>query len=323
MTEVKEKHTRISPSWMTRFSAMVKYELLWNIRKKKFLGIIVVAFALTTLSLVVPVIMYNVMGLPIGQNPDYVIGAGTGIGGLAFFLFAVATVMNSISGEFESGSIVPLLTKPISRTTIFLGKLSAAFLTILAAYTVILVYFAIGGTIIYGPQNNLHLTLLPLVGNIFSTFVWIALVLAIGSISKSSLIAALVPFGIWLAFFLIAPIISVFSEQAWILTYMPGTGATGYIKGSTSQTPFVPGMAIATGTDAVGANLINYLLYPSAEVTFFKIRFVGAPQQSPFVELYTETLSFVLLRSILVTITYILVFLFISWFTLKRAQVLE
>lgn len=308
---------------MTRFSAMVEYELLWNIRKKKFLGIIVVAFALTTLSLVVPVILYNIIGEPISQNPDYVIGTGTGLGGLAFFLFAVATVMNSISGEFESGSIIPLLTKPVSRTTIFLGKLFAAFLTLLAAYALIMVYFALGGTIIYGPQNNLHLIFIVLIGNIFSTFVWISIVLVLGSLSKSSLIAALGAFGIWLATFLIVPMISMFSGQAWILTYVPGTGATGYIKGSVSQTPFVPGTAITTGTDAIGTNLITYLLHPSAEVTFFQIRFGGPPQQSPFVELYTEPLSFIILRSILVTIVFILAFLFVSWFVFKRAEVRE
>ena len=317
MTEVKEKHTRISPSWMTRFSAMVKYELLWNIRKKKFLGIIVVAFALTTLLLVVPKILQNITGEPLTQNPeDYVIGTGTGIGGLGFFLFAVATVMNSISGEFESGSIIPLLTKPVSRTTVFLGKLFAAFLTILAAYTLIMVYFAIGGTIIYGPQNNLHLVSLLLIGNIFSTFVWVALVLAIGSIFKSSLIAALGSFGVWLATYLITPIISMFSEQAWILTYVLGTGATGYILDVPSQTPFTPGMAVATGTDAVGTNLINYLLHPTAEVTFLKRLIGGSP-------LYTETLSLILFRSIFVTTVYIILFLFISWFIFKRAEVLE
>lgn len=316
MTEEKGRHTRTSPSWVTRFSAMVKYELLWNIRKKKFLGILVVAFALTTLSLVAPVILLNITGEPISQNPDHVIGTGTGLGGLAFFLFAVATVMNSISGEFESGSIIPLLTKPISRTTIFLGKLFASFLTLLTAYTLIMVYFAIGGTIIYGPQNNLHLISLLLIGNIFSTFVWISIVLAIGSITKSSLIAALGGFGIWLATSLIAPIISLFSEQAWILTYVLGTGATGYILDLPPQTPFTPGMAITTGTDAIGINLINYLLHPSAEVTFIKGFLGGTP-------LYTETLSLVLFRSVLVTTAYILVFLFVSWFTFRRAQVLE
>jgi len=317
VTEVKEKHCRISPSWMTRFSAMVKYELLWNIRKKKFLGILVVAFALTTLLLVVPKILQNITGEPLTQNPeDYVIGTGTGIGGLGFFLFAVATVMNSISGEFESGSIIPLLTKPISRTTIFLGKLLAAFLTLLAAYTVILVYFAIGGTVIYGPQNNLHLIPILLVGNIFSTFVWVAIVLSIGSISKSSLIAALGGFGIWLATSLIAPIISMFSEQAWVLTYVLGTGATGYILDLPPQTPFAPGMAVTTGTDAIGTNLVNYLLHPFAEVTFFK----GLLARSP---LYTESLSLILFRSVLVTTAYVLVFLFVSWFIFRRAEVLE
>ena len=185
--------------WKTRFWAVVKYELLWNIRKKKFLGVIVVAFALATLSLALPVLLSNMIGQPLEQNPDYVISTGAGIGGLGMFLFAVVIVMNSISGEFESGTIVPLLTKPVSRTIVFLGKLFAAFITLLSAYAILFIYMAVGGTIVYGPQNNLHLLPLSLLGTVVSTFVWIAIVLAIGTISKSSLIAALGTFGIFIA----------------------------------------------------------------------------------------------------------------------------
>jgi len=39
------------PNWITRFLAVVRYEMFWNIRKKKFIGMLIVAFALTTLSL--------------------------------------------------------------------------------------------------------------------------------------------------------------------------------------------------------------------------------------------------------------------------------
>ena len=77
--------------------------------------------------------------------------------GLAVFLFAVVTVMNNISGEFESGTIVPLLTKPVSRTMVFLGKLFATFITLLSVYAILFIYMAVGGTIVYGSQNNLHL----------------------------------------------------------------------------------------------------------------------------------------------------------------------
>ncbi len=308
--------------WKTRFWAVVKYELLWNIRKKKFLGVIVVAFALATLSLYLPVLLSNMIGQPLGQNPDYVISTGAGIGGLGMFLFAVVIVMNSISGEFESGTIVPLLTKPVSRTMVFLGKLFAAFITLLSAYAILFIYMAVGGTIIYGPQNNLHFLPLSLLGTIVSTFVWIAIVLAIGTISKSSLIAALGTFGIFIALTISSPIISIFTDQAWILNYVPGSGMTGYIKGINPQTPYTPGIAVSTGTDNIAANLINYALYPTSNVTFFNISaFMGQSQQ--MVETYTEPLSIVLVRSVLVALAYIITFLSISWYSFKQAQISE
>lgn len=322
MGRVEKKRVRTNPSWMTRFWAVVKYELLWNIRKKKFLGVVIVAFALATLSLALPVILSNVANQPLSQNPDYVVGSGAGIGGLGFFLFALVAVMNSISGEFESGTIVTLLTKPVSRTMVFLGKLFAAFLTLLAAYIVLNVYMAIGGTIIYGPQNNLHLLPISLLGSILSTFVWIGIVLAIGSVSKSSMIAALGAFGIFLGLFIGVPIVSMFSEQAWVLTYVPGSGASGYIKGLGQQTPFIPGMSISTGTDNIATNLINYILHPSSNVTFFKMGMFTHGEPS-IIELYVEPISFVVLRSILVASIYILVFSFVAWYAFKRAQVLE
>lgn len=312
---------KIGKNWKTRFWAIVKYELLWNIRKKKFIGVMVLVFALATLSLALPVILYNAVGQQLPQNPDYVVSTGAGIGGLGMFLFAVAVVMNSISGEFESGTIVPLLTKPVSRTMVFIGKLLAAFITLLSAYAILFIYMAVGGTIVYGPQSNLHLLPLSLLGTIVSTLVYIAIVLAIGSISKNSLIAALGTFGIFMALSISAPIISIFTDQAWVLNYVPGSGATGFITGTSSQTPYIPGIAIATGTDNIAANVINYALYPSSNVTFLKIGPILPGQ--PIQILYEEPLSLILIRSVAVALTYIFIFLLISWFAFKRAQVLE
>jgi ABC-type transport system involved in multi-copper enzyme maturation permease subunit len=312
MSGAEKKRFRTNPKWMTRFWAVVKYELLWNIRKKKFLGMVVVAFVFATLGLALPVILSNRMGQPLSQNPDYAIGSSPGAFG--FFLFALVTVMNSISGEFESGTIVALLTKPVSRTMVFLGKLFAAFITLLPVYTILFVYTTIGGTIVYGPQNNLHLVPLLLLGSIISTFVWVAIVLAIGSLSKSSLITALGAFGIFIALLISAPIISVFSEQAWVLTYVPGSGAPGLIKDLNPQ------ISLSTGTDNIAINLINYILHPSSNVTFYKIGlFIPG---MPTTELYVEPLSFVVLRSILVASIYILVLSFVAWYAFRRAQVL-
>lgn len=318
---------KTTPSWKTRFWAVVKYEFLWNIRKKKFLGVVIIAFVFATLSLILPVVLSKVVGQSISQNPNYVVGSGIGIGNLGMFLFAVVTVMNSISGEFESGTIVPLLTKPVSRTMVFIGKLFAAFVTLLSAYAVIILYMTIGGILVYGPQNNLHLVPLSLLGSILSTFVWIAIVLALGSVSKSSLIAALGAFGIFMALTLGASIISVFSEQAWILNYVPGSGATGYIKGVASDNPYALGLAVSTGTDSIAANIINYALYPLENVTYVKINLFTTGQPSSISELYTELyaepLPFVLIRAIGVAAAYTIVFLFLSLYAFKLAQVLE
>lgn len=303
------------------FLAMVRYELLWNIRKKKFLGMLVVAFVLATLSLFVPVILSNVTNEPLEPNPNYVIETGAGIGGFGFLLFAIVAAMNSISGEFESGSIIPLLSKPISRTMVFLGKVFAGFLTLVATYTVLNIYMAIGGTIIYGGQNNLHLLPLCLFGSLISTFVWIAIVLALGGLSKSSLIAALGTFGIWMGANIVTGIVSVVTEQAWILSYVAGSGATGLAEGiEVSTIPGIPitiSKPISTGTDTIASNLVNYALYPSAEVEFYK-GFSGFGQL-----LYTETLGFILLRSILVALVYVFAFSFITWYAFRRAEIKE
>jgi len=318
---VSREGSRTKPSWMNGFLAMVKYEILWNIRKKKFLGVLIVAFALATLSLAGGYIFSSITGQPMEPKPDFVVNSNLGLIGFAFLLFAIVTVMNSISGEFESGSIVPLLAKPISRTTVFMGKLFAAFLTLVTTYAFLAIYLSIGGVIIYGPQNNLHLVTLSLIGGILSTLVWVAIVLFFGSVFKSSLIAALGTFGIWLGANIIGGILSVLSAQGWILTYIPGGGTSGSVEGTATTQPFLG--AVATGTDNIGPNFINYILHPSWEVTFYKFSFGQGMNGLTREPLYSMPLSVVLLQSIIVALAYFIVFALIAWYAFKRAQITE
>jgi len=320
---VTKRETR--PSWITRFLAVVRYELLWNIRKKKLYGVIVIAFAIVTLELGLRFILGS---QTLEADPNFAINTGTGIGSMGFFLFALVTVMNTISGEFESGTIVPLLTKPVSRTTVFLGKMFAAFVTLLGAYTVILLYLAAGSTVIYGPQNNLHLLPIVLFGSIVSTFVWISIILAVGTLSKSTIIAVLVGVGLWLGLTIVGQIVSLLSGQPWVLTYLPGTGASGYAPNIPSSSPVgnigVPqGLQVITGTDSIGTNLVTYILHPDAEIEFYKFEIKPGSQFPNYAYLYTETLSVVISRAVVITVAYMLVFSFIAWFALKRAQVAE
>jgi ABC-type transport system involved in multi-copper enzyme maturation permease subunit len=284
--------------------------------------VLIVAFVFATVGLALPVILSIASGETLSPNPDYAVTSGAGA--LGFFLFALVIAMNSISGEFESGTIVPLLTKPVSRTTVFLGKLFAAFILLLVTYTILFVYTTIGGTIVYGPQSNLHLVPLTLLGNILSTFVWMAIVLAIGSLSKSSLIAALASFGVFIALFISAPIVSVFTGQAGVLAYVPGSGATGNLNVSQGNQITINASSVSTGTDSIAANLINYILDPSTNVTFSKLGSFTPGQQLPeMIPVYTEPLSLILLRSIIVATAYTVAFVVIAWFAFKRAQVLE
>jgi hypothetical protein len=107
--------------------------------------------------------------------------------------------------------------------------------------------------------------------------------------------------------------VSVFTEQAWVLDYLPGNGASGYIG-----THYELASIISTGTNSIASNLVTYVLNPFANVTYIKISSMFLPTP-----LYTEPLSLVLARSIIVAAVYILLFMFISWFALKRAEVLE
>jgi ABC-type transport system involved in multi-copper enzyme maturation permease subunit len=311
-------------SWTAKFLAVVRYEILWNIRKKKFLGMLVVAFAITTLFLALGHIANAFGGPPVEPNPDFAIDSIAGLAGFVFFLFAIVTAMNTISAEFESGTIVPLLAKPVSRTTVFLGKLFAAFLTLLATYCFLWIYMTLGGFVVYGPQNNLHLVPLSLIGALFSTLIWISIVLLFGTLFRSSLIAALGTFGVFLGTTIIGQIIALVAGQGWILTYIPGTGNSGFANGG-PPSQFAPtGTSVSTGTDSIGPNLINYLLHPSWEVTYYKINIGGiTPEQIQWIKLYSEPLSTVISTSIAVALVYFIVFVAISWYVFRRAQVTE
>jgi len=315
------------PSWKTKFLAVVRYEMFWNIRKKKTIGMLIIAFALATLWLAAAHIVNALGGPPIEPNPDFVIDTNRGLGGFGFvfFLFAIVTVMNSISAEFESGTIVPLLAKPVSRTTVFFGKLFAAFLTLLATYSFLMIYLTIGGFVVHGPQNNLNLVPLSLLGILFSTFIWISIVLLFGTLFRSSLIAALGPLGVWLGTNIIGQIIGVLAGQGWILTYIPGSGTSGFANGALPSQMGPTGNSVSTGTDSIGSNLINYILHPSWEVTYYKINIGEMARGRPFSgePLYSEPLSNVILTSIAVAVIYFIVFIGIAWYVFRRAQITE
>jgi len=316
------KSQSVKPSWFTRFWAIVRYELLWNIRKKLFIGVFIIAFIFASLNFVLPA-FYNVH-----ENPYFTMTFSAGT--LTFVLFAIVTSMNSISGEYEKGTIVPLLTKPVSRTMVFLGKLFAIFIVIVLTYLTLYLYSVVGGIIVYGPQSNLQLVPLNFIGDIIATFIWVAIVLAAGSISKNSLLTFLLAFGLYVALAIGGGLVGVLSDNPAVLNYVPGSGASGTLNVSggenitiTENVTINTLTGVSTGTDSIGMNLAKLALYPNSDVSFYYINRLQLNPTEPPRLLYTEALSLITLRSIGIAFVYITVFLFIAWFAFKRSQILE
>ncbi len=305
------------PSWFSRFWAIFRYEMIWNIRKKKFIGIIIAMFVIATLIIVLPAAISAYEGVKITKNPDFAITFGGS--GFVFILFAIATAVNTFSSEFESGSIVPLVTKPVSRTMIFLGKLFGAFVMLLSSYAILFGYVAGASALIYGPQNNLQYMPIIVFGSLMSTFIWVAILFAMGTISKNTITTVIVVIIMFLAFFFAAPIIGDLSGPSPALNYFPGTGAMGNILGTN--------VTVGSGTDNIGSNIVNWALYPSADVTYYKLNLtaVRAGERSiPTAGLvYTESTGFVAVRSVAVAAAYIAGLLAVAWIAFKRSQIME
>src|SRR5438093_13091157 len=240
-----EKQRRTT--WLSGFLSILYYEFLWNLRKKKIAGLFILVFAIVTLELALPPLLDYYNGVPLSPNSNVVFDFFNGLSGIFLFLIAVATTMNAISGEFETGSITPLLTKPVSKNTVFLGKLTASFLTLLGIYAFLTAYVTLGGVLIEGSQSNLQLVPLGLVGLTLATMVWASLVILLGTLSKSSLVAALGSFGVFIGVTIVGTILSSVYGQTSVLFYAPGGGANG--STGSCETFARSGTNFPTGTD--------------------------------------------------------------------------
>src|SRR3989475_13171080 len=122
-------------TWLTGFLAILYYEFLWNLRKKKIVGLFILVFAIVTLELALPPLLDYYNGVPLSPNSNVVFDFFNGLSGIFLFLIGVATTMNAISGEFETVSITPIMTKPVSHDTVFLGNITTSVINLTGIYT--------------------------------------------------------------------------------------------------------------------------------------------------------------------------------------------
>ncbi len=307
-------------SALTGFLAVLYYEFLWNLRKKKIVGLFILVFIIVTLELALPPILDYVNGVTLTPDPNSVTDFFS-VNGIFLFLIAVATTMNTISGEFETGSITPLLTKPVSKNTVFWGKIVASFLTLLGIYAFLTIYVTVGAVVIEGTQNNLQLVPLGLIGLTLATMVWASVVIILGTISKNSLVAALGSFGVYIGITIVAAVLGTVYGQTSILFYAPGGGATA----STTLCERGVGTTFSTGTDNLGYLLIQLVLNPNTVLNFCGVR-ISPGGRGEGVQLFTsssDAMSTVALRALGVSLAYTAVLLLVSWYAFRRSQIIE
>jgi len=308
---------------LAAFIALLYYEFLWNVRKKKIIAIFIIIFAIATVQLAFAPIADAVANPPqtLQANPTFTFDGIAALTGIFLFLVGVATTMNTVSGEFESGTIVPLLTKPVSKTLVFAAKIVGAVITLLAAYSFLVAYITIGGTLIYGPQDNLNVVPLGILGLTIGSMVWASVALTLGTLSKNSVLAALGSFGFYIGLLIGGTLIATGLGASTILFYAPGMGAAGTTGGCAGLTRG-EAQTFSTGTDSLASMLMRWVLNPGQVLNFcgFQFRASGNPTTTL---LSSDTFANVAFRDLWVSLVYVAGLLLLSWFAFRRSQIVE
>lgn len=128
-----------------KLKVVTKYELLKQIRRKRFYG----ALALTVLAVVLTIGLYQGLDLPrkIGIPESFIRQSGaelfamfvTGMGSFAIFA-AVFFAGDAIASEFERKTGYILFPNPVKRTTLVVGKYLAC---VIATATIIIIAYLI------------------------------------------------------------------------------------------------------------------------------------------------------------------------------------
>jgi ABC-type transport system involved in multi-copper enzyme maturation permease subunit len=132
-----------------RAAAVAGYTLLELSRRRVLLALVAAAAVLTAVIGIVPLILPGMDSTD--ERAVFVLGAFSRADGLAITLCAFAIGMTVINHDLNSGAIVAILAKPLTRLSYAAGKLAAALFTlvlvcaIFAAGSVLLIQLDGGG----------------------------------------------------------------------------------------------------------------------------------------------------------------------------------
>jgi ABC-type transport system involved in multi-copper enzyme maturation permease subunit len=170
----------MTPSMLSlaRTWAVARYELTWDLRKKRtyiVLGLFLFAafyfgYLFPTISGKLSTTGPNQLGVSTSSDLWWVL-----VHNLAFNIFVSGLfplfiggfiAADAIASEFDNGTIVPLLSQPVKRAEVYVGKLLEKVLLLLAVSILFTLLVIAGSEVAVGPQS--HLDMIPLV--VFAEF---------------------------------------------------------------------------------------------------------------------------------------------------------
>lgn len=316
---------------LSQLRAIFRYELLWNLRKKKVLIMTLIVIGTTSLDLFLPHLIGG------GESNPFFILENIGPRGIIMALLGVILAMNSISGEFEENTIIPLASKPVSRKMIYLGKLLAMLTILLLLYAGLNAYLIAGGRLLYGPQAGLNASILVLPFlTTLSTTVWIGITLLLGTGTKSSSIAAIGTIALLVAVGFGGSIVTAFSpESGHFLGYFPGGGESGRVPVEYKET-HKENLSVNMNTNGITQSFLLYSNKPLSKVTVIHYQvtsenlenFEPRENQPGFGSMMEKSIRTVDLsrtvgKSILVAFLYVIVLNFVSIRLFEKAGISE
>jgi len=285
--------------------AVARYELTWDLRKKRTYFIVgLFLFASFVYGYLFPIIFgksiaagQNDLGIVFGRGLWWVeaiyLAFNTFVTGLFSLLVGGITAADSLASEFDRGTIVPLLSQPVTRLELYAGKFLEKVLLMLAVSVFFTLLVLAGSEASVGAQAQLNMFPLLVLAEFGAFLEFAALAFFFGSFARSgamvlgilialgfgitvSLLLLGVRFGLQEVMFLV-PLANagfLFSVIPWYIVQPWGVMVLqGYVIGAGSTVPVVVTVVSALqyvlaglSVSVVGPLVAGYYLFRRAEV---------------------------------------------------------
>ncbi len=235
MNAAKDSYKYQSYNYMNKLLSVIRYEGVLDSKKYKTYALVaMVIFISISFAYLLPHFAPGYFFSNPGGKGAWIFSSGTIFTSVATGLIAmlIGTTMSSdtISSEFESGTITRLFSMPVSRAGIYFGKLIEKYILSLLFSIIIVITSIVFSYYLYGNQFYLSWALfviftIPLV---FMGFVSLSMML--GSIIRQPSLVFGIMIAIWIAMVFMATVIMFRVGFNYYINFIPITNNSVYIS---------------------------------------------------------------------------------------------